>query len=127
MRASSAQKALFLTPVKIPESCICLKDSVNRVIQTSGTARRKQALGENVEELCNKSVRENVEESNIGSCRLCVNQLVSSHAFVDHLKHSCVQNSKRLSRTPVDLKDGSKKGVKKQNKKTLKGYSARLA
>ena len=105
--------ALLLTPEKIPECCICLKDSVNRVIQTSGAAWRKQALGEKVEQLCNKSVRENIEESNIGICRLCVNQLVSSHAFVDHLKHSCARNSKRLSRTPVELKDGSRKVVKK--------------
>ena len=58
--------ALLLTPEKIPECCICLKDSVNRVIQTSGAAWRKQALGEKVEELCNKSVRENIEESNTG-------------------------------------------------------------
>ena len=44
--------ALLLTPEKIPECCICLKDSVNRVIQTSGAAWRKQALGEKVEQLC---------------------------------------------------------------------------
>ena len=79
-------------------------------------AWRKQALGEKVEELCDKSVRENVEQSNTGICRLCVNQLISSHAFVYHLKNNCARNSKRLSRTQVDLEDGSTKVAKKQNK-----------
>ena len=75
--------ALLLTPEKIPlpECCICLKDSVNRVIQTSGAAWRKQALGEKVEQLCNKSVRENIEESNIGICRLCVNQFPATRSW----------------------------------------------
>ena len=79
-------------------------------------AWRKQALGEKVEELCDKSVRENVEQSNTGICRLCVNQLISSHAFVDHLKNNCARNSKRLSRTQVDLEDGSTKVAKNKTK-----------
>ena len=61
------------------------------VIQTSGAAWRKQAVGEKVEELCDKSVREKVAQCNAGICRLCVNQLISSHAFVDHFKNSCAR------------------------------------
>ena len=87
------------------------------MIETSGAAWRKQALGEKVKKLCDKSVRENVEQSNTGICRVCVNQLISSHAFVDHLKNSCACNSKRLSRTPVDLKDSPKKVVKRQKQR----------
>ena len=61
------------------------------VIQTSGAAWRKQAVGEKVEELCDKSVREKVAQCNAGICRLCVNQLISSHAFVNHFKNSCAR------------------------------------
>ena len=44
------------------------------------------------------------KRSNIGICQLCVNQLISSQAVVDHLTHSCVRNSKRFIKVSSPFK-----------------------
>ena len=40
---------------------------------------------------------------------VCLNELISSHWFVEHLKQNYIQNSEKLFRMPVDEKDGFKK------------------
>ena len=36
---------------------------------------------------------------------MCVNQVISSHLFVEHLKHSFTQHSEGRLQRPVDEKD----------------------
>ena len=96
------------------QCCICLKDSVNRVIQTSGAAWRKQTLGEKVEELCNKSVRENVEESsyvlhghtveNVSSAKYLGVTINNTVSWVDHISNTCSKANRALGFLRRNLK-----------------------
>ena len=83
------------------------------MIQTSGAAWRKQTLGEKVEDLCNKSVRENVDESsyvlhghtleNVSSKYLGVtrNKTVS---WVDQISNTCSKVNRALGFLRRNLK-----------------------